>query len=62
MVNAWFYMAYALSYVKCDMFVFIIGTKYLQSLSVFDVLNSINHMDAWIKFPVDVLITDEISH
>ena len=28
---------------------------------MFDVINPINYMDAWIKSLVDVLITDEIS-
>ena len=55
-------MTYTLSFVKHDMFVCIIGYKHMESQSVFDVINSINHMDVWIKSPADVLITDEVSH
>ena len=46
MVNGWFYMTYALSFVKCDRFVCINGYKYLKSKSVFHVM----------------MITDEIFH
>ena len=62
MVNGWFCMTYAVAFVKCDVFVCIICYKYMYNRSAFDAIYSINHMDVWIKFPVDVLITDEISH
>ena len=55
-------MTYALSFVKCDMFICVISNKDVESQFVFDVIYLIKHMDVWIKFPVDVLITDEVSH
>ena len=36
--------------------------KLHQSQFVFDVIDLMKHMDAWIKFPVDLLITDEVFH
>ena len=59
MVNWGLYMAYALSFVKGDILASVISYKDMYSWSAFDVLNSINHMDAWIKSLIYMLITDE---
>ena len=40
----------------------VISNKDAHSQFVFDVIDTIMHMDVWIKFPVDVLITNKISH
>ena len=34
----------------------------MYSWSVFDVINFINHLDTWIKSPIGMFITDELSH
>ena len=62
MVNGWFYMTYALPFVKCDMFICVISNKDVLSQFSFDVTDPIKHMDVWIKSPVDVFIIDKVSH
>ena len=62
MVNGWFYMTYPLSFVKCDMLMCVISNKDTYSQFIFDVTDPIEHMDVWIKFPVEVLIAEEVSH
>ena len=59
MVSGWFYMTFALSFVKGDMFICVISNKdmYKVDLSL-HVIGPIKHMDVWIKYPVNVLITD----
>ena len=44
-------MTYALSFAKCDMFMFmLISNKDMYSQFVFDVIDPIKHMDVWINF------------
>ena len=62
MANGWFVMTYALSLVKCDMFICVISNKDASSWFALDVIDLIKHLDVLIKFPVDVLIFDEVSH
>ena len=62
MVNGWFYMTSALSFVKCDMFMCVINSNGIYNQFVFDVIDPIKHMDVWVTFPVEVLIADEVSY
>ena len=55
-------MTYALSFVKYGMFMCVISNKDMYGQFVFDVIDPIEYMDVWIKFPVEVLIADEVSH
>ena len=55
-------MTYALSFVKGDIFICVISNKDMYSQPVFDVIDSLNDVDVWIKFLVDVFITDEVFH
>ena len=55
-------MTYALSFVKQGMFMCVISNKDVYSQFPFDVIDSIKHMDVWVMFPIEVLITDEVSH
>ena len=43
------------------MFMCVISNNNVQSQFVFDAINLIKHMDVWIKFHAEVLITDEVS-
>ena len=55
-------MTCALSLAKCDMFMCVISNKDTYSQFVFDAIDPTKYMDDWIKFPVEVLITEEVSH
>ena len=44
------------------MFTCVISNKDVYSQFVFDVLGPTKHMHLWIKFPIQVLIADEVSH
>ena len=49
-----------MSFVTCDMFMCVISNKDVYIWFVFDVIDLIK--EVWIKFPVEVSITDEVSH
>ena len=55
-------MSYALSFVEGDMFVCIICNSDMKCQFAFDVINTINYMDVWVKSLFCVLIADEVCY
>ena len=55
-------MTYALSLIICNIFMCVISSKDAYSQFVFDIIDPSKYMSVWIKFPVEVLISDGVSH
>ena len=62
MVNGWYYMTYAVSFVKGDMFICVIGNKDVQNQPVFDVFYKLCDAELSMKLRKCHFFTKEIQY